>query len=173
MKLNSLQLRLIERLGRGEETEAGGFTLIELIVVVLIIGVLASISLPSFLNQVNRAKAAEAASYTGTINRAQQAYRLENNDFADSLEELAIGIPQQTSNFEYSIQAGDGVANAIAQPLDDSVAGMLGVTYVAQVENGQATTVAFVCRSDTPGQTPAPYGAPPPTNQCPGGSTKL
>ena len=172
MKLNSLQVRLLNRLARGEGG-TGGFTLIELIVVILIIGVLASISLPSFLNQVNRAKAAEAASYVGTINRAQQAYRLENNDFAESLAELAIGIPQQTSNFEYSVQVGSSVANAIAEPLDSSVPGMLGVAYVAQVENGQATTVAFVCRSDTPGETPPPYAAPPPSNQCPGGSTKL
>jgi type IV pilus assembly protein PilA len=62
-----------------------GFTLIELLVVIIIVGVLAAIALPSFLNQIGKARGSEAKSNIGTINRSQQAYRLENNTMASSL----------------------------------------------------------------------------------------
>jgi type II secretory pathway pseudopilin PulG len=55
--------------------------LIELLVVIIIIGILAAIALPSFLNQANKAKQSEAKTYVGSMNRGQQAYFLENDTF--------------------------------------------------------------------------------------------
>jgi type IV pilus assembly protein PilA len=69
-----------------------GFTLIELLVVIIIVGVLAAIALPSFLNQIGKARGSEAKSNLGVINRAQQAYRLENQTFAGALTNLDAQI---------------------------------------------------------------------------------
>jgi type IV pilus assembly protein PilA len=69
-----------------------GFTLIELLVVIIIVGVLAAIALPSFLNQIGKARGSEAKSSIGTINRAQQAYRLERSTFAGVLTNLDAKI---------------------------------------------------------------------------------
>jgi type IV pilus assembly protein PilA len=69
-----------------------GFTLIELLVVIIIVGVLAAIALPSFLNQIGKARGSEAKSNLGTINRAQQSYRLENQTFADTYTKLDAQI---------------------------------------------------------------------------------
>ncbi len=68
-----------------------GFTLIELLVVVIIIGILAAIALPSMLNQANKARESSAQSQVGAINRAQQAYRLEKAEFAESFADLGVG----------------------------------------------------------------------------------
>jgi type IV pilus assembly protein PilA len=76
-----------------------GFTLIELLVVIIIIGVLAAIALPSFLNQANRARAAEAEVFLGTWLRSQQANYVENGDFSDA----EIGTIE-TNLANYSIQ---------------------------------------------------------------------
>lgn len=56
-----------------------GFTLIELIVVVLIIGILAAIAVPLFLGQQNRAHDAAATSDLATIRLALVAYSLEHD----------------------------------------------------------------------------------------------
>uniref|UniRef100_B8HX20 Type 4 prepilin-like protein n=1 Tax=Cyanothece sp. (strain PCC 7425 / ATCC 29141) TaxID=395961 RepID=B8HX20_CYAP4 len=76
-----------------KKKENEGFTLIELLVVVIIIGILAAIALPSMLNQASRARLAGAQNVAGAVNRAQQAYRLENTSFANDLTSLAIGTP--------------------------------------------------------------------------------
>jgi type IV pilus assembly protein PilA len=81
-------LQNLVRKNKGNE----GFTLIELLVVIIIVGVLAAIALPSFLNQIGKARGSEAKSNLGVINRAQQAYRLENQTFAGALANLDAQI---------------------------------------------------------------------------------
>jgi len=58
--------------------EEEGFTLVELIVVVVIIGILSSIAIPSFQNSADKANQKEASTQVATYLRAAQAYFLEN-----------------------------------------------------------------------------------------------
>jgi len=135
--------------------EEGGFTLIELLVVIIIIGILAAIALPSFLNQANKARQSEAKTYIGSMNRGQQAYRLENRAFAPDFANLAIGIPSVTEYYTYAIPAANvGSAGSIASAAskDEGVKAYLGATRLtAGSANEEATTLAILCERNAAG----------------------
>ena len=58
-----------------------GFTLIELMIVVAIIGILAAIAIPNFLNYQLKSKSAEAKVNLGAIATSEEAYRAENDTY--------------------------------------------------------------------------------------------
>lgn len=62
-----------------------GFTLIELMITVAIIGILAAIAIPAFQNYQHRSKRSEAMSNLVSIARAEKAYRAEYNTFVPVL----------------------------------------------------------------------------------------
>lgn len=61
----------------------GGFTLIELLIVVAIIGILAAIAVPNFLNAQIRAKVARAVSNMKTVSSAMEMYYLDHNTYTE------------------------------------------------------------------------------------------
>lgn len=159
MKLE-FQAKLLQHLNKKKGSEEG-FTLIELLVVIIIIGILAAIALPSFLNQANKAKQAEAKTYIGSMNRAQQAFYLENDYFTDysagkGFGALGLGVATQTVNYKYTIAggapdretAGGSQATNQAQPLADKapLKAYIGGVNVGTVANtGEATSFAVLC----------------------------
>ncbi|MFI5461653.1 MAG: type IV pilin protein [Isosphaerales bacterium] len=67
-----------------------GFTLVELAVVIVIIGVLASFGVPRFLNSVERSKAAEAMSYLAAVRSSQERYQAREGTYASTIPSLDI-----------------------------------------------------------------------------------
>ncbi len=63
-----------------------GFTLIELLIVVAIIGILAAIAVPNFLNAQMRAKIARAESELKSLGGAYTMYKLDNNEWPPHLD---------------------------------------------------------------------------------------
>ncbi len=74
-----------------------GFTLLEMLVVVLIIGILASIALPQYRRAVLRANISKGISLVETLFEAQHLYFLENGEYAADLDDLSIETPHDDS----------------------------------------------------------------------------
>lgn len=154
--------------------EEGGFTLIELLVVIIIIGILAAIALPSFLNQANKAKQSEAQTYVGSMNRAQQAYYLENNEFTSVISFLGLGIRESTQNYSYTATTNNATTVRVtnnAEPLDQNgsaspLVAFVGGTYVGTISAASAdgsavdetTTLSVLCRANQPPVRNGPDG---------------
>src|SRR5689334_7498578 len=54
-----------------------GFTLMEMMIVVVIIGILSAVAIPSFRSYIQRSRTAEAYAFLGEIRQRQEAYRAE------------------------------------------------------------------------------------------------
>jgi prepilin-type N-terminal cleavage/methylation domain-containing protein len=69
-----------------------GFTLVELAVVIVIIGVLAAFGVPRFIKSVERSKASESFAYLSAVRAAQERYHALNSTYASTLDNLDIKV---------------------------------------------------------------------------------
>ncbi len=86
-----------------------GFTMIEIIIVVVMLGILASIAIPQVLGPNERIRASEGTQVLSVLLGAQKRYALENSDnYATDIGTLDVTIPHP-NNFN-----DPGVANNAA-----------------------------------------------------------
>ena len=67
---------------------ARGFTLIELMIVVAIVGILAGIAYPSYMDHVRKGNRAKAQAFLMDVAQRQQSYLIVHRQYADSLTKL-------------------------------------------------------------------------------------
>jgi type IV pilus assembly protein PilA len=136
---------------RSRAQDEKGFTLIELLVVILIIGILAAIALPAFLNQREKAQDSEAKSAARTAQTAMETYYTDNQKYTGAtdviLEDLEPALKSAnaltvtpTSDTVYSVSVKSKGNNGVVYTITNN-AGTVTRTC-APVEGGCKTAEA-------------------------------
>ena len=69
-----------------------GFTLVEMAVVVVVVGILATFAVPRFMNSRERSKAIEAFNYLATLQAAQERYHSRQGTYAQGIGDLDVEL---------------------------------------------------------------------------------
>ncbi len=114
-----------------------GFTLAELLMVVVILGILSAVALPRFAPQKEKAYASEAVGMLSAIRQLEEAYRLENGTYcdpngganpcgaagADGWSDLGMTVSPNNLFWNYTVVAGAATFTATATRLSNRWSG--------------------------------------------------
>ena len=105
-----------------------GFSLLEIIIVIAIVGILVTIAYPSYEQEMKRVHAAAAKQYLLEVSSLQSVFISENHHYASTLDELDTAPRSEVSDY-YSI--------AITQLDDQSRPTIYTVQATAKTNSGQ------------------------------------
>lgn len=89
-----------------------GFTLVELLVVVLIVGILAAVALPQYSTAVEKSRSTEALSLMNAVAESAKRYCFQKDLWPNSFSQLDVEIPAYSNggnggkNFTITIEGG-------------------------------------------------------------------
>lgn len=135
------------------------FTLIELIVVIIIIGILASIALPQYGRYIEGTRTSEALEILGAIRQAQVRYGMEQAVFARDVPDLDLDLASisSTAGRYFDFDGAQGSGNPAPDDGIDNIVG-LATRNGIQVTGGYNTSYQVAIRES--GAIEASEGAP-------------
>jgi prepilin-type N-terminal cleavage/methylation domain-containing protein len=117
-----------------------GFTLVELVIVIVIVGILSVVAVPVYKGYTKKAMATEGKALLGAINTSQKVYFAEWDRFVNGTESAALDVDASTNKYFKSIvltgtdtgftatTSGIGAANGIGLTLRGSKSGESVIT---------------------------------------------
>ncbi len=137
--------------------ESTGFTLIELMVVVAIIGILAAIAVPAYNEQVRKSRRADATSELGKLQMAQERWRANHPTYG-TLAEVGGVTPLPSGYYTVALTA-DPPGNCASGVAADSTNSFIFIATTAGAQTADTAcatmTISSICGVVTRSSTPA------------------
>ena len=105
-----------------------GFTLLEMLIVVIIIGILASIAMPQYFRTLEKSRSAEAVTNTGAIRMALDRYWYQESAVTTDLDLLDIDNPNDITNKLYTYAITDDGTDASTRKYTVTATRTVGAT---------------------------------------------
>lgn len=126
---------------RPETLRARGFTMIEVMVVVAIVGILAAIALPSYADYVRRSKIVEATRGLSDFRARMEQFFLDNRTYAGGCALIQPVVQANVKTFTFTCADAAGPPPTYTATATGVAAeGMNGFVYTVDQGNVQATT---------------------------------
>ena len=141
--------------GRSQQS---GFTLIEVLIVVIVVGVLLTIALPSFMDSIRKGRRSEAFTAMAALQQAQERHRSSNTSYSSTLPAgitattgpsgyYALSLDQVTAT-GYIIIADGTSTGANSSQASDGSCGRLGVRVEGgSIEYASGATFAWAANN--------------------------
>jgi len=106
-----------------------GFTLIEVMIVVVIVGILAAVAIPAYNNYVTRSRRSDAFTALETVRAAQEMYRAEKGFYSSAFDDGGVNVLAGCSttmagdNYTASITRTSNTAYTVTADSQDKQAG--------------------------------------------------
>lgn len=138
--MSLIRRSVISRRNEGKRNKKGGFTLIELTVVLAIMAIILTVIAPNFSSVKDSAKAKVDKQNCAAIERAVEML-LAEDVISSSVENINITLDD--GNMEFSGISGES-ENKLKDLLEDLDKPQSGNSYDVNIENGRKVTVSIV-----------------------------
>jgi len=121
-----------------------GFTLIELMITIAIIGILSSIALPAYNDYVKRGKLTEATATLSDLRFQMERYYQDNRRYMTAVDGDTCGVPEPGSPdvkyFTYTCEPGDSDQTYVWTATGKAAEGINGYEFTIDEGNNKQTT---------------------------------
>ena len=121
-----------------------GFTLVEVLIVVIIIGILASIAVPQYMTSIEKARSGEAAVNIGSVRTSVDRYWYQNASITSNFAYLDVDNPNDITNKLYTYTLTDDGTDASTRAYT--------ITATRTSAGGTVYTVEWVQTNNIAGQ---------------------
>ncbi len=163
---------MLARIRKAMDENESGFTLIELLVVMIIIGILAAIAIPVFLNQRKNAVDASVKSDLRTIANELESYYTDNEVYPAAVDPdrrpggTAVGWPATQDPVSQNTSLTFDLQRATRRPPRRTASWPTPVARARTTGSTSATWVACSCLSSRPARPATPALRPDPSNNA-------